>query len=145
MSDENSSPEEDPELDDFLEKVGQESDPVKYFFNALKECGCDVEELPNGSFNITKACPNLVTHTSNGFCEILCTKCFIALDIHPIELPEIEVKALEDEEDDIDAFLRIAGTEVNTSDYPKSKKARNEISATPFEFDDFDVGDYPDD
>ncbi len=144
MSDDLGPPDnEEQELDAFLDRVGQDIDPVKYFINALKECGCEVDEREDGGFDIKNACPNLATHTSNGFCEILCTKCFIALDIHPIDIPTVAEVEGEVEEDDIDAFLRVVGTQANTGDYPRAEK-RTGSGITRFETDDTDDSpDYP--
>lgn len=113
------------EIDKFLDVVGVENDPVVFFFNALKECGCNVTE-ENGQYKIENPCPNLVTHSSNGHCELLCTHCYIALDIEPIDIPPVKSdnssnKDEGDDDDDdeaLDAFLDKVGTESGDYNYP---------------------------
>lgn len=113
--------------EDFWDKVGEDTDPVRFFAKKIEECGGTVSVDDEGYLEIKDGCRNLHYHNSGKFKEVFCEKCGVSisiddittLDNKDIELEEDEtpkkneeasVSSDDDDDDDgLDEFLNIVG------------------------------------
>lgn len=110
MSNEDDLPPESNE-DDFLDRLGADSDPVQRFKNAMEACGSKFVTTETGWLQIEKPCENLRVIEKSTFIQLLCDECGVSalVEMRAGEGPEEEPSNTQGEEFD-EFFDRMGDT-----------------------------------